>query len=143
MKKPHLAKTWRIAAVVLPAAAVLYICFNFLLFPRFESWILSQIPGSAAVKKTLQAEFPKDKILISSNTNYNSGCNGKQRTLTVGVLGNSFLSAGESAKAKDLICSALGQNAQKYNTIRLRSTVAHQFVFFYSMQSQYHDVRCS
>jgi hypothetical protein len=142
MKNIRMSDNWRLAAILIPGAILLYVLFNFLVVPRFETWIMAQIPGSTAVKNALETQFPQDKVSISSNTNYGSGGNNGQRTLTIGEAGKSFLTSSQLAKAKSVVCSSLGQNAKKYNNIYIQNTVEHQFLFFYSARSQGQPIKC-
>lgn len=140
MKKFRMTQNWRLAAILIPVIVILYVLFNYLVLPRFESWIMTQIPGATAVKSALEAQFPQDKVSISSNTNYGSGSS--QRSLTIGEVGRNFLTPRQLAKAKTIACSALGQNAKKYKSIYIQNTEEHQFLLFYSAHSQGVPIKC-
>ena len=140
-KRFRMTENWRLAIILLPAVIVLFLVVNYVVLPRFQSWILSQIPGSTAVKSALQVQFPQESVSVSSLLA--NGTNGqKQRTLTVGVSGNTLLTQNQLAQAQRTVCSALGQNVQKYTAIYLENSQVHQVLMFYAEHGQSQKIMC-
>lgn len=141
MKKVEMTENWRLAAILIPALLVLVIAFNFLILPRFQTWIMDQIPGSKPVYGALVAQYPQDRVSITSNLSYGN-TNQNQRTLTITVGGKSFPNQNQLTKLETLVCSSLGRNKEKYNNIILQTSIVHQYLIFYSAQGQSHRIIC-
>ncbi len=134
MKKFRMTENWRLAAILIPSVVVLVLVFNFIILPQIQTWVMDQIPGSKPVYRALLTEYPQDKVSITSNTS--------QGILTISVGGKSLPDPNQLAKLEKLVCTNLGQNAQKYSNIYLQTSVVHQFLIFNSSQGESHKISC-